>query len=400
MDELALTFIPVPYVIHGRRRDGLLGPWAEACGRCDRRCERDASVGHLSICTYGVNYARVDDGVLLAGFIVKDFADDSAARKKQLRRAKTNVVAKQVIESILNRAQGVAMAEREALEDRFAEVLSEYRETEQYKTDLVTLLKPSLEQAFAQVHDYRGLTSQIIQNVNVLLTRANPGKTLDEQLSLAPSAVQAIYWSARLMDLKLQSALYLVHPERIGDPDLKRVFRLHGSVRKYLGIYESVLRNRSITLRETGSSYASIMANPDAVNVIPHALVDNAIKYSPNHSELVVDWSETSESISMSVSSFGPKIDADERDHIFDLFYRGRAAVAASSDGTGFGLGLASHVASHIGAAIAVKQTEKPDGRGLHWTTFTASFPITRERPDPLRRQRMRVRGGPSGGGT
>ena len=277
------------------------------------------------------------------------------------------------------------------------QALAEYRETESYKKDIVNLLQPSLQQAFAQVHDYRQLITQVIQNVNVILNQSQPGKDLDDQLAGAPKAVQSIYWAARLMEFKLESALFLVHPERIHDASRERSFRFHGAVMKYLAIYEPQMNAHRITHRENGQSFGHLVGNPDALGVIPHSFIDNAIKYAPDGSEIVLSFAETNESISFSVGSFGPRIAKDEQSHLFDLFFRGAAAQQSAEDGTGFGLGLAQHIADETGTRLSVDQDSKATDAGYFWTTFGAVFQkksARDEQPSRLHRTRQRTRGG------
>lgn len=397
MDDQRLTFLPFPYVHDGKRHEGLTHAWPEPCKRCDRQCESDQS-HEIGLCTYGLNYLRIDDSLLIAGVVAKDDPRISKNRSKMLKAARGDVVPSGQIKAVATRAASVAKDFDDELEKQKANILAEYRETEGYKADIVSLLKPSLEQTFAQVHDYRQLTSQIIQNVNVILQQANPGKTLDEQLDAAPRPIRSIYWAARLMEFKLDSALFLVYPERIRDASKRRSFRFHGSVMKYLAIYEPQMNARRITHSEIGQSFGSLNENPDAIGVIPHAFIDNAIKYAPDGSEIFLTFAETAESISLSVRSLGPRITKAERDHIWDLFFRAAAASETSEDGTGFGLGLARHVADEVGAKLSFSQESVADRRGYFWTTFSAEFrkaPPDAER-SPLLRARDRARGGAS----
>ncbi|MFE4727348.1 ATP-binding protein [Microbacterium sp. NPDC056736] len=258
------------------------------------------------------------------------------------------------------------------------------------------MLKPSLEQAFAQVHDYRRLTTLVIQNINVLLEQSHPGLDLEEQLRRSERPVRSMYWAARLMEFKLESALFMVHPERIDDPVRRRAFRFHGLVRKYVGIYEAQMATRGITYREQGQSFGQLNENPDAVGVIPNAYIDNAIKYAPTGSEIVISFNEDASTIRFSVGSLGPRISKTDMEHLFDLFYRAPAAIETSEDGTGFGLALAQHVAERIEAKLEVTQDGHEQSKGYFWTTFSAEL---KKRPQEegaasLYRARGRVPGG------
>lgn len=394
MDSLTLQFLPFPHVYQGNREDGMTHSWLERCGSCDRQCET-ATSRSIELCSYGVNYMRVDDDLLIAGIVVKEDDRPSVARSKMLRKVGRNVVSRSDLLSVATRASRIEELITEDVERSKSLILAAYRDSEGYKGDLVKLLEPSLQQTFAQVHDYRSLVTRIVQHVNVILQSTNPSDDLFEQLDAADPSLQAIYWAARLMESKLDSALFLAYPDRITDPQKVRTFRFHGAVRKYLSIYVPVIEERRLQLKEHGSSFGNLMANPDAVGVIPHAYVDNAIKYAPDGSTIDIDYSETESSITFTIRSIGPKITKEDEAHIFDLFYRGAAAQESLQDGTGFGLGLAQHVATEIGAELSVKQ-ESQVLQGGHRTTFSAVFrkPGSGDRVPALARARVRTRGG------
>ena len=247
MDELTLTFLPYPHVFKGERREGMTHPWPEKCRQCkDRQCEEESPSG-VGLCSYGFNFQRVDESLLIAGIVLREYPDaDTKARRKQVKAYRSCLVTASELAAVETRARRASGAVEDSLASARREVMEAYRDSEQYKEDLVELLRPSLEQTLAQVHDYRQLVSQIIQHVNVLLETKFPRLSLDDQLARANPNIRSIYWAARLMEFKLLSALFLAYPERITDSRHKRVFRLHGAVHKYLQIYRPLLESRGL----------------------------------------------------------------------------------------------------------------------------------------------------------
>ena len=397
MEEVALSFMPYPHVYRGERRDGALISWPERCTSCDRQCEASTSK-EIDLCSYGVNYVHVDPDVLIAGVSVRGWAPTTKNYRTQLRRAGSSAVERSALEAIRNRATAVADAVSTERGEALARIVDEYRTSEAYKRDSVELMRPDIEQSLAQIHDYRSLITQIIQNVNVLLQEQLPGVDIDEQLRRSPEQLQSIYWAARLMEFKLQGPLFLMYPDRIRAD--RRIFRLHGAVLKYLRLYQAAATHRGINIRLSGESHSSLCENPDAVGVIYHAFIDNALKYAPNDTEIVVGFAETNDHIVLSVSSVGPRISKDERTAVFGLYQRGRHAVERNLDGTGLGLGMAQHIANEIDALLDLEQSETPTfpKPAVYRTVFTATFkrPRSEDLPSRLERQRVRTRGGPS----
>ncbi len=73
--------------------------------------------------------------------------------------------------------------------------------------------------------------------------------------------------------------------------------------------------------------------------------------------------------VEVRISDRGPGIPADELDHIFDAFFRGRSAVQDQVHGTGLGLNLAKRIVEAHGGSIQVKSEP------MKGTEFTVRLP-------------------------
>jgi signal transduction histidine kinase len=320
-----------------------------------------------------VNYIWFTPDLLVAGIVVRDFPKHTPARARMLR--KTSGV-EPIWSDDLMRARSVYLESNAQylveLGARKEEAIVEYRQTKRFAEDWLTRLQPEIRQALGQVHDYRQFVSQIIQNLNVILQTKYPGST-EDALAKATHEEVAIYWAARLMEEKLVAALFLLNPERISDN--QTYSQLHKAVTKYRKIYARAFESKNVRVISSGTSYGYVYGNPAALGVIPHTFIDNALKYAPSGSDVTISFSENDNSITLSVTSYGPEIRADEREKIFDPFFRGEAARVAASEGTGFGLGLAKVIATTAGLRLEVEQgsTRKPSF-GFR-TTFRAHYP-------------------------
>ena len=74
-----------------------------------------------------------------------------------------------------------------------------------------------------------------------------------------------------------------------------------------------------------------------------HHLLENAFAYTPESSQIHVGASEVAEEIHIWVEDAGPGIPAEEREHVFEKFYRGAGAKTMPT-GTGLGLAIASEI--------------------------------------------------------
>lgn len=368
---MSFPYFPYPRFDGDEMVDGSIYTWPSTCKLCRQEC-RSASSTDVGLCSFGYNHYR-SGSVVVGGLVIRDYARSSPARRKLVRMygpgptmAEVLKLRTRIVSDDVAREADIAAA-KEA-------VINQYVSSEAYKSEILERLKPQLRQMLAQVHDYKQFVSQVIQNVNVMLERQFPGIGIDAQLERAQHEEVAIYWAARLLEEKLTSALFLWEPERLDDESKKVRFRVHGCVVKYLKIYQRSFGRRNISVTMRGESYGEVLGNPAAFGVIPHTLIDNALKYSPNGGSVEVSFTEDQDSIELTVGSYGPRIRDDERSRIFDLFYRGEEARRSEPEGAGFGLHLCQLVAAKLGTKVVVEQDTQQRKSGKFWTEFSVKL--------------------------
>jgi signal transduction histidine kinase len=106
--------------------------------------------------------------------------------------------------------------------------------------------------------------------------------------------------------------------------------------------------------------------DPDAVARVVRILIDNALRYGGGRDIRVT----TGEDATVEVADRGPGVPAEERERIFERFYRGRAR--GSEGGFGLGLAIGRELAERMGGTLTL---EDRDGGG---TRFTLSLPRSR----------------------
>ena len=113
-----------------------------------------------------------------------------------------------------------------------------------------------------------------------------------------------------------------------------------------------------------------VEADPDAVRQALLNLLDNAIKYSAGRKHIGVRLAVPAEGgAEISVSDRGMGISPEDRERIFEAFYRTPEAIQHDPKGVGLGLKIIKHIMDAHGGEIAVAGAP---GRG---TTFTLKFP-------------------------
>jgi signal transduction histidine kinase len=103
-----------------------------------------------------------------------------------------------------------------------------------------------------------------------------------------------------------------------------------------------------------------VLADPEALEHVLQNLFENAVKYGTESSNWIGIFAARAPAngepaVEVRVADHGPGIPQEEREHIFDSFYRGRRAMQDQIHGTGLGLTLAKKIMEAHGGTIAVK---------------------------------------------
>jgi two-component system sensor histidine kinase QseC len=98
-----------------------------------------------------------------------------------------------------------------------------------------------------------------------------------------------------------------------------------------------------------------VNGDENLLSVLLRNLIDNAIRYTPAHSKVLILLSETEHSICLQVIDNGPGIPEDLQQRIFDRFFR---QVGTQAEGSGLGLPISKEIARLHHAGIQAKKPE------------------------------------------
>jgi len=105
---------------------------------------------------------------------------------------------------------------------------------------------------------------------------------------------------------------------------------------------------------------AATLGHDSALKMALTNLLDNALRHTPPGGTVTLALIEDDGHWKLAVSDTGPGLPADERERVFDRFYRGRDAKAP---GSGLGLAIVGDVARLHGGTTFID--DGPGGRGL-----------------------------------
>jgi signal transduction histidine kinase len=128
--------------------------------------------------------------------------------------------------------------------------------------------------------------------------------------------------------------------------------------------------------KEVAPDLPAVMADPKALSRCLQNLMTNALQYGASGRWMAIrahpgSGPEAGE-VLITVQDRGQGIKPDEIPHIFEPFYRGKAARASQTRGTGLGLSLAKEAAEAMGGRLTVSSHL---GQG---SSFTLHFPVAK----------------------
>ncbi len=117
-------------------------------------------------------------------------------------------------------------------------------------------------------------------------------------------------------------------------------------------------------------SNASLVADKESLSQLLVILLDNAIKYSPKDSSVLVESIPNKDNVIWKIKDEGSGIDPKHLDHVFDRFYRADSSRTKNgSEGYGLGLSIAKMIADIHQGTITISSKLKKG------TTVTVIIP-------------------------
>ncbi|MTV81734.1 HAMP domain-containing sensor histidine kinase [Secundilactobacillus folii] len=110
--------------------------------------------------------------------------------------------------------------------------------------------------------------------------------------------------------------------------------------------------------------------DPDLIHQVLTILLDNAIKYTPEHGTVSVKATKVRDNLQLEVADTGAGVPDDEKGKIFDRFYRTDKSRNSKTGGNGLGLAIAQWIVSQHHGKILVRDHHP------HGAVFVVSLPL------------------------
>jgi len=203
---------------------------------------------------------------------------------------------------------------------------------------------------------------------------------LSEAVLEASDDPEAIVKFASRMQLEAKRLADLVQEiinlSRLQDDDpLKdaKVLSLTDLISEAIDSSKLAAENRKISIAFAVVADVKVRGDRGQVEMAISNLIENAINYSPDGTQVAIALREYGELAEISISDQGVGIAEKEQERVFERFYRVDPARSRDTGGTGLGLSIVKHVITNHGGDISVWSVE---GAG---STFTIRLPLYRE---------------------
>lgn len=152
-------------------------------------------------------------------------------------------------------------------------------------------------------------------------------------------------------------------------------FRLRQVVKQVLENQQLTLLSQRVRL-DVHIEDVTLIADRSKVRLILENLVSNAVKYSPKGGTIHLRARNVGDQLELDVADSGPGIPMEDRAHVFEAFYTGRAPKSSQVKGTGIGLSVVLEFVSAHGGTIQIVDGEFP---GAHFRIRMPNRPATPE---------------------
>src|ERR1044071_4334918 len=207
-------------------------------------------------------------------------------------------------------------------------------------------------------HELRTPIANMLGEAQVALTRDRSAAEYRETIESAVGECERL---SRIVD----NLLFVARVDAAREPIARKEFEARAAAEKIAAFYQTVADDHHVTI--TCSGYGQIYADPDLFERAVGNLLDNALRFTPEHGSIRIALSKRGTNFEVAVSDNGSGIAPEHLPRVFDRFYR--AEPSRGSDGAGLGLALVKSIVDLHGGSANIRSQV---GRG---TTVSITFP-------------------------
>lgn len=171
------------------------------------------------------------------------------------------------------------------------------------------------------------------------------------------------------MNKLINELLLLAKIENIDNLKEYKQFNLSKEVEIILSMFESMAYEKQVIIKNNIASNITMNGNKEDVEHIVSVLVDNAIKHTESKKQVIVVLKKEKNEIILEVKNMGEPIPEQEREKIFERFYRASKSRNRKEKRYGLGLAIAKSTVQKYNGSIEVHYKEP-------FTSFKVIIPL------------------------
>lgn len=213
----------------------------------------------------------------------------------------------------------------------------------------ISPLVTAVNRLLTRLRDAFALQRRFVQDAAHELRTPITAMTLQlENLKACPmdaeTAAQVSQFEAGLRRTKrlIEQLLRLARQEAPQRADAASSIELAGFLQEVISDLMPCADHRDIDLGLSIEVHATVRANPHELRSLLHNLVDNALRYTPEHGVVDVRLHADAGEVAVEIVDSGPGIPPDLLPRVFDRFFR---IEGSDTEGSGLGLAIAKHAA-------------------------------------------------------
>ena len=207
-------------------------------------------------------------------------------------------------------------------------------------------------------HELRTPIGNMLGEAQVALIR---NRNSDEYRAVVESTAAECERLSGIID----NLLFLARADSAEQQVTRESFNARPAIEKIVTYYRTLAEDRHVQITCDGDT--EILADPILFNRAIGNVIDNALRFVPDHGNISISIRTAENGAEISVSDNGSGIAAEHLPRVFDRFYR--ADPSRSSAGTGLGLALVKSIVQLHGGTAAIQS------RIGHGTAVTLFFP-------------------------
>jgi two-component system phosphate regulon sensor histidine kinase PhoR len=151
----------------------------------------------------------------------------------------------------------------------------------------------------------------------------------------------------------------------------KQPIQLDQLVEDAWNILEPLAHQKSISCLQTGDTNFTLLADPVSLTQVLINIFDNAIRYSPDHSQIRVITRNQTQMVEIDIIDAGNGFNPQDLDQVFDRLFRSdpsryqRNPATTINTGSGLGLSIVKQIIFAHGGTITAKNHPKTGGGWL-----------------------------------